>query len=178
MTQRANIGCGSIVQPGWSNYDLCPADKATYWDVRTPLAARERDFEYAVCSFMLQELDHHEIPNALANMAMTIQPYGWLRILVPDITKPIAAYQAEDVAWFPQDERTPGLDMKFCSYITWYGTARSVFTSSYLYQQMRCTGMFRLVQKAAFGHTHSRTPEILQLDSRLSEALVMEGQVR
>ena len=167
---RANIGCGSI-QPGdWYNLDMGLLHDAQNWDVRRPWLGPDL-FDYAVCSFMLQELNHHEIPGALENMMAILKPGGTLRILVPDVRNAIDAYQRADEAWFPQDDRTGGLEAKFCTMLTWYGTVRSVFSRGYLQDLCRPYGS---VHCCAFRETVSGHPGIIDLDSRKKEALIVE----
>jgi hypothetical protein len=180
-TRRANIGCGSIQPADWFNFDVEIGTGAMWWDVRKPLTGASFNgyFEYAVCSFMLQELDHHEIPGGLENIAATIKKGGVLRILVADIMKAVSAYQAHDEEWFPQDSRTGGLEAKFCTYLTWYGTARSVFTVNYLCSMMLKTGLFSAIKGCPFGETAFCSDlEITSLDARLPEALIVEGVIR
>jgi predicted SAM-dependent methyltransferase len=128
-------------------------------------------YDYAVCSFMLQELNHHEIPGALENMMAILKPGGTLRILVPNIVNAIYAYQHKEEDWFPQDERTGGLDAKFCTMLTWYGTVRSVFTREYLYELADPHGD---VFGAPYGETFTGDSTITELDSRPKEALIVE----
>jgi predicted SAM-dependent methyltransferase len=183
VLRRANIGCGSI-QPGdWDNYDSgqpWDVEGALYWDVREPFAhaINTQDdgellavFDYAVCSFMLQELNHHEIPGALANMMAILKPGGTLRILVPHLMRAFRFFHDGKEEWFPQDERTGDLDAKFCCYLTWYGTVRSVFTPHYLLTLADQHGHTEWV-----GYEETRSPHasIVKLDSRPKEALIVE----
>jgi predicted SAM-dependent methyltransferase len=179
---RANIGAQRPVE-GWINFDIAPLDEAdpavvgtpyVAWDVRTECYRDFIDeFDYAVCSFMLQELDFHELPGALENIRAILKPGGWLRVLVPDIVRAFNRYRQREETWFPQDERTGGLDEKFCTYVTWFGTSKSVFTHWYMSNLLRGAGFE--ARSASIGYTSCTYRGITELDSRPKEALVMEG---
>jgi predicted SAM-dependent methyltransferase len=179
VLRRANVGCGSIQPEGWDNYDSgqpWDVEGALYWDVNQRLSLGNfvvDYYDYAVCSFMLQELNHHEIPGALENMMAILKPGGTLRILVPNIVNAIYAYQHKEEGWFPQDDRSGDLDGKFCTYICWFGTVRSVFTREYLYA---LADPFGDVFGMPYGETFTGDSTITELDSRPKEALIVEVQ--
>jgi predicted SAM-dependent methyltransferase len=167
---RVNIGCGSIRPEGWTNVDV------ELWDVRQPPPDAYRDaFSSAVCSFAIQELDFHELPVALQNIKAVLKPWGVLRVLVPDIAKARRAYHRGDRAWFPQDERTGSIDAAYCTYLTWFGTVKSVFTPIYLRELLDGAG-FVGVHAMPYGWTDSDDPTIVELDSRRKEALIFEAR--
>lgn len=173
---RANIGCGSIRPGGWENFDNTSASEdvgVRYWDVRFPNIRYEGVFDYAVCSFMLQELTFHELPEALENLRATLKPGGTLRILVPNIDEAIDALRRGDEGWFPQDERSGDIDGKFCTYVTWYGTSKSVFTDHYM-EWLLDRGEWSTMNQTSYRRTTSEYPEIVNLDSRPKEALIYE----
>lgn len=176
--KRANIGAGSIQPDDWVNFDAVAQMglPSIVWDVRKPAhPSAQEAFDYAVCSFMLQELDHHEIPGALDNMLDILKPGGVLRILVPNVITPFLRYGEEDEAWFPQDDRTGGLDAKFCTMLVWYGTVRSVFTHTYLVELLgKVRADIDRPRLCLFGQTSSSYGEIVRLDSRAKEALIVE----
>jgi predicted SAM-dependent methyltransferase len=191
VLRRANVGAGSIQPEGWDNFDIHWFEEydnppGWQWDVRQKLYEHVYDvgptemprhtevgnvYDYAVCSFMLQELNHHEIPGAMENMMAILKPGGTLRVLVPNVMRAFHYYNADAEDWFPQDDRTGDLAAKFCCYITWYGTVRSVFNIPYLRAMLEPHGH---VWQATFGETATRFPEITELDSRLNEAMIME----
>jgi predicted SAM-dependent methyltransferase len=177
---RLNIGCGSIRPEGWLNVDREDWDvryRAYVCDlglgphVRPNCATASELADYAVCSFMLQELNHHEIPGAVENMMAILKPGGTLRVLVPNVMRAFHYYNTDQEAWFPQDERTGGLAAKFCTYITWFGTVRSVFNPPYLRAMLEPHGH---VWQATFRETRTQHEGIVELDSRENEAMIME----
>jgi predicted SAM-dependent methyltransferase len=165
---RLNIGCGSVRPDDWDNLDLDD------WDIRQPRGGANQ-YDYAVCSFMLQELDFHELPGALRNLRAVLKPGGVLRVLVPNIEAAIFAFRARDEEWFPQDDRTGGLDAKFCTYVTWYGTCRSVFTRRYL-EQLLVGAHFDAWAEVGFGQSQLSDRTVVALDSRPKEALIFEAR--
>lgn len=176
--RRANIGCGSIQPDGWDNYDLrsCEHIAPLVWDIKEPASDLAAMYDYAVCSFMLQELSFHELPGALGNIAAILKPAGVLRVMVPDVLAAFSAYLTGDETWFPQDERSGRIDGKFCSYITWFGTVRSVFTEGYLTSLLAGTG-FVNIHPVGFRRTYYQDlePGLVELDDREREALIFEA---
>ena len=128
----------------------------------------------AVIFFMLQELDFHELPDALANVRAALKTGGVVRILVPDIRKAFAAWFCENEEWFPQDDRTGGIDAKFCTYLTWYGTSKSVFTPAYLQAVLAQAG-FSEAHECNYGRSKTSFSGMVGLDSRPREAMVFEA---
>jgi hypothetical protein len=179
VNKRANIGCGSIQPEGWMNFDDNLESGAFLWDIRKPLTGGDfrEYFEFAVCSFMLQELDHHELPGALANIREVLQEGGVLRVMVPDALRAYAAYERGSVGWFPQSDETGDIDAKFCSYVTWYGTSKSIFTPQYLETMLRKAG-FDMIRQAHFGYSPLTPPDGFDyccLDTRFRESLIFEA---
>jgi predicted SAM-dependent methyltransferase len=175
---RANIGCGSIQPQGWWNFDVDSESVGGFhWDVRKPISGAHFDdfFDYAVSSFSLNELTHHELPVALRNIRQILKPGGVLRILVPNLLSAIDAWEDGDEDWFPQDDRTGGLAAKFCTFVTWFGTVRSVFTPTYLIEIVR-EAFESEAYECVFGVSALTAPDsgITDLDSREKEALIME----
>src|SRR6476619_454039 len=169
---RFNVGCGDDRPGDWDNYDITE-DAPLYWDIREPLETLDR-YDYGVMSFMLQELDFHELPDALANVRAALKTGGVVRILVPDIRKAFAAWICEDEEWFPQDDRTGGIDAKFCTYLTWYGTSKSVFTPAYLQAILARPGLTE-PPECNYGRSNTPCSGMVGLDSRPREAMVFEA---
>lgn len=193
--KRANLGCGSIRPDGWDNYDIDD------WDVRYGLhecellaveqqrsRAHDRSaehrrrvcprvanvYDYAVADHMLMALNHHELKDALRNIHDVLKPGGMLRVAEADIVAGWSAFAVGDEAFFPQDENTPGIDAKFSTWLTWYGTRKSVFTLMYLRQLLLDAG-FSAVKGAEFGLTFGPEPGCMDLDSRKGESFFLEA---
>jgi predicted SAM-dependent methyltransferase len=169
LVTRANIGCGSIRPAGWANFE------AEDWDIREPPPHMlDGAFSSAVMNHVLNHLDHHELVPALANVGEILEPGGTLRVMVPDLVEAFYAYQTRDRPWFPQDERIRGIDAAFCTYVTWFGTQKSVFTYGYLTDVLIDAG-FRDVQRCRYQQTWSGDPKITELDDRKLESIFVEA---
>lgn len=171
--KRANIGAERYVN-GWDNFDIVGGAGMHHWDIRKPWDVENPGYDYAVCNHVLNHLDHHELLPALTNMRNILRPYGTLRIMVPNLLGAIAARTAGDRSWFPQDERIRTLDAALCTYITWFGTQKSVFTPGYLVDLIWEAG-FSSVSQVDFEVTASNHMGIMDLDDRENESLFMEA---
>lgn len=190
--KRMNLGCGSIQPEGWINVDRDTDHFNGEWgtdqylDVTNTELAEAitkrygwTDLDYIVCNHMLSDIGHHDLVPALKNIRSMLREGGVLRILVPDIEKAYEAHQRRDEAWFPQDEQTPGVDAKFCTFWTWYGDSKSVFTSEYLRFLLHRAGFSAVASGLHCGYTSYQFPQfegITDLDDRCTQALIMEAQ--
>lgn len=166
---RANVGAGSIRPENWANFDT------ESWDIRNrPRSAHQQAYRSVVMNHVLNHLDHHELVPALRNVMEIMLPGATLRVMVPDLMEAVYQYQDRMESWFPQDERTGDVDAKFCTYVTWFGTQKSVFTRPYLQHVMEAAG-FLDVQQSRYQHTWSEDPKIWELDDRQQESIFMEG---
>lgn len=174
--RKANIGCGSVVVPGWDNYDIARYEGVAYLDIRDPRQTRPLGgaFDVIVAHHVLSALDHHELPVALRNVRQMLSPGGVLRVSVPDVEEGFRALQDGDKDWFPQDDKLPDLDARFCTWATWFGTHKSVFTEGYL-RELLYAGGFSPVMRTVFGRSEYVALDATELDTREGESLFMEG---
>lgn len=186
--KRANLGCGSVQPEGWTNLDANVgiegyAETFGFVDVASssfPAMFEHneylRDYDYIVTNHMLSDIGHHDLVPALSNIRSMLKPGGVLRILVPDILRAVEALMTEDEDWFPQDERTGGIDAKFCTFVPWFGESKSVFTYGYLLELLRLAGFSDVSLPLECGHTKfGMTAGITELDDRCREALIVEA---
>lgn len=131
-------------------------------------------YDYAVCHHVLSQLDHHELVPALRNIRAVLKPGGVLRISDIDVIEGFGALMRDDAAWFPQDDKTGGIDAKFCTWVTWFGTHKSIFTQGYLFELLFAAG-FSDIKEAAFGLTFASDPGAMDLDARKDESLWLEA---
>lgn len=128
------MGCGGATPAGWVNADKASGPGRTYADLTgSRLPFDDEAFDYAVCHHVLQMVAYEHLVPALAELRRVLRPRGVLRISTPSLVGAVRAHSRGDADWFPNivgDETT--LDGRFCSYITWYSTARSVFTPRWL----------------------------------------------
>ena len=173
--KRANVGSGVDPVEGWDCFDVLGGGRGQVpqWDVRTRLRGHAGHYDYAVAHHVLTALDHHELPGALANIRNILRPGGVLRVSVPDLHGGFVALDGDDVSWFPQDHQIEGINARFCTWVTWFGTHRSVFTGRYL-EDLLIDAKFT-VRFARYRETHTDHLEIVELDSRPTESLFVEA---
>jgi predicted SAM-dependent methyltransferase len=133
-----------------------------------------RTYDYVVANHLLSQLDHHDVKKALVNIRDVIKTGGVLRIIDVDVMQGVHAYMAGYEGWFPQDERTGGIDAKFATWCTWYGTRKSVFTPKYMGELIVEAG-FRGWAIVSMAATHFGDEEITDLDDRWDESLFIEA---
>lgn len=178
--KRMNLGAGSIHPPDWINVDVVRHEAVPdfyYLDMTNATTTRpHRDYDYIVANHVISCIDHHGLAHALANVRAMLKPGGWFRILVPDAVEAFRAYLDEDEGFFPQDERTGGLDAKFCTFLTWFGESKSVFTYGYLLELLHAAGFSDVSLPLVCHETISGLDGITDLDDRCTEALIVEAQ--
>jgi predicted SAM-dependent methyltransferase len=165
--KRANLGAGSIRPDGWDNYDL------GNWDLRQRSPLKEV-YDYAVANHVLSALDHHELPVALRNIRHTLRPGGVLRVMDINVAEGIEALLRHDHDWFPQDERIDGLGARFCTWVTWFGTHKSIFTHEYLETLLDEAG-FTYTYIVEYKESATDLDGITDLDDRQMESLFVEA---
>lgn len=144
---KLNLGCGSVIFREWDNCDKdVDNDKVTYNGDLTPTRvfrlnvlqpdawwyrAAVDHYDYIFCNHMLSDIGHHDLVLALENIRGMLRDGGKVRILVPDIIEAFKRWEIEDDRWFPQGDDLD-LEAKFCTFVTWFGESKSVFTRYYL----------------------------------------------
>ena len=166
--RRANLGCGIIRPDSWDNYDI------DEWDVRDPFPMHLGVYDYAVANHLLGALDYDELPVALVNIRDVLKPGGVLRVIVSDITGGFHAYNRNDMDWFPYDHRMDDIDVRFCTWLTWFGTHRSVFTVNYLESLLDEAG-YSDTFIVSYKVSHSALAGICDLDDRETESMFVEA---
>lgn len=190
--KRMNLGCGSVQPAGWDNADAGDHGQRFHWSVRDdPDRCAERfnfgwteasnadwpvgGYDYIVTNHMLSDVGHHDLVGALSNIRSMLKLGGVLRILVPDVAKAFDAWLVGNETWFPQDARTGDIDAKFCTFLTWFGESRSVFTWGYLSSLLTAAGFSDVSIPLVCGETTFGPEEITELDDRCTEALIVEA---
>ena len=73
------------------------------------------------------------------------------------------------------DEIEPTIDGKFCQYLTWYSTRKSICTSHYLQELLARAGFSHATIQSP-SHTICESLDIVELDSRPAESWIVEAR--
>jgi hypothetical protein len=102
---QLHIGCGRGHLPGWINIDVDPAPLAM--NVLWGLPFGERSVRRVFVSHLLEHLFYpRDVQFFLGELRRVMAPGAVARIVVPDIAKCIAAYAANDRAFFASRRET------------------------------------------------------------------------
>lgn len=179
-----NWGCGPELAEGWENSDLLdyggPSPRPYHiGDLLDGLPWPDETFDYVVANHSVQMLAYTQLEAGLAELSRVLKVGGVLRVLVPDLLRAMAAYDAGDAAWFPiVDEAETSIGGKLCAYATWYSTARTVFTPAWACELLDRAGFDAALGAVSFSPLGYRWPQITMLDSRPRESIVVEGMKR
>ena len=174
--RRLNWGCGGYPEPGWLNSDIKdePGIQIVA-DVREGLPLDDDSIDYIASIHALPELPYPDLVPALTELRRVLKPGGFLRLVLPDLERGIAAYQRGDSEYFhvpDGDARTLG--GKFVTQMIWYGYSRSLFVRDFAEELLDRAGFSR-IEHCAYKQTASPWPEIVALDDRERESLFVEG---
>lgn len=175
VVARLHWGCGPVIAPGWTNSDIVDYGQEHVGDVLDGLPWPDATFEGIVANHALQALPIDAARRAMVELARVLQPGGVLRVLVPDVVAAFRAYEGRERWWpgFAAIAEPLGFDEKFCRYVTWSGTNRSVWTWQTLADAFDAAGLapfFSWRQTRSVGAAWIR-----DLDTREGESLVGEG---
>jgi ubiquinone/menaquinone biosynthesis C-methylase UbiE len=174
MTNRLDFGCAFEKHEGWLGFDLNDHGHNLVGDVLDGLPFPEYHFDMITAHHSLQMIRFDDLPRALAELRRVLKPGGALRISVPDALKAVNKYIAGVEHAFPiSDEIERTADGRFWRYMFWHGDARSAFS----YESLEDTlwrSRFQNVRRCEFKQTHTQHPEIVDLDGRESESLIVE----
>jgi predicted SAM-dependent methyltransferase len=132
---RMNLGCGPVQPEGWVNVDVQPLGQDHVADVRSTgwwQTWSPDTFEIVVMNHSLQQFTVQEIPDLLSNVWRVLRPNGAVHIIVPDVIRAFEAYQRNDELWFPNHDNHDGCSLMLAQYLTWYSSARTLFTRRFL----------------------------------------------
>lgn len=174
--RRLNWACGPRGAPGWFNSDRRAGEGIQHTgDILQGLPLGSDSLDYAVTIHGLQDLAVQDVLPALRELHRALKPGGVLRVSVPDLDRAIRAYLEKDHAYFYiRDAEAESIGGKLSYQMTWYGSVRALFTFHFLEELLRKAG-FREVRRCAHGQTAGPYPEIVELDNRPRESLIVEG---
>lgn len=173
---RLQIGCGKFPRPGWINTDnkVRPGIDCVA-DLRGDLPFAGGTFDYAAAIHVLPHIPLAGLAPALARIRRVLKPGGVLRLALPDLERAIAAFQRRDAAYFAvPDSQWKSLGAKLVAQIVWHNDIRTPFTFDLAAEALEKAG-YGAVARCAFRETHSRHPEIVELDNREGESFFVEA---
>jgi SAM-dependent methyltransferase len=173
---RLQIGCGKFPRPGWINTDnkVRPGVDCVA-DLRGDLPFADGTFDYAAAIHVLPHVPLAGLAPALARVRRVLKPGGVLRLALPDLERAIAAFQRRDAAYFAiPDAEWKSLGAKLVAQIVWHNDIRTPFTFDLAAEALENAG-YAAVARCAFRETHSRHPEIVELDNRERESFFVEA---
>jgi predicted SAM-dependent methyltransferase len=174
--RRLNWACGPRGAAGWFNSDRQAGEGIQHTgDILKGLPLDADGLDYAVSIHGLQDLAVQDVLPALRELHRVLRPGGVLRVSVPDLDRAIRAYLHQDHDYFYiRDEEAASIGGKLSYQMTWYGSVRALFTFEFVDELLRKAG-FRDVRRCAYRETASPYPEIVELDNRPRESLIVEG---
>ena len=102
---KLHIGCGKGLLEGWVNIDVSPAPLSL--NVQWGLPFEDGSVRFVFVSHLLEHLFFpRDAKPFLAEIRRVLMPKGVVRIVVPDIEQCIAAYVANDSAFFGNRRET------------------------------------------------------------------------
>lgn len=178
-TIRFNLGCGLQVADGWTNVDLAAAEehvrenRVLIHDLRFAFHDGLGPADYAVAHHVFDMLTDVEVGRALEHVCDLLDHDGVLRVSTPDIVAGFRAWERGDNDWFPLQHAS--IDERFCTWLTWHGTRRSLWTFGRWSRGLYQAG-FRDVRRCEFGLTKlCADAAICELDTRPGESVFLEA---
>jgi len=184
--KRCNYGCGRVQPDGWDNVDrldlgqefvLMDGCQCAVWRRSDDMHLVLNGYDCIVANHMLSDVGHHQLPKMLTDLRSILADGGVLRILVPDVVWAFESWERGKEDWFPQDERTGDLDAKFCTFVTWFGESKSVFTWGYLSKLLLSAGFDNVTTPLGVGQSRFDRPGmgITELDGDRTTSLIIEA---
>lgn len=168
--KKLNLGCGDKIVDGWVNVDRYKIGDNQIVDITKPLPFSDGEFDFIVANHTLSMLDYQELPACLKELKRILKIDGVLRIIDFDPVQCFESYKRKDEkALIIPDDVEPTLDGKFCAYLTWYGTRKSLLTKEAWVEKLQTAGFVARV--SAYMESNS------ELDSREHESNFIEGTI-
>ena len=82
-----NIGCGNHYSKYWNNIDLFSNKYVTYHDLKNTLPYRDRIFDFAYSSHLLEHLSKKDGQQLVSETLRVLKPRGIIRLAVPNLEK-------------------------------------------------------------------------------------------
>jgi SAM-dependent methyltransferase len=174
--KRLNWGCGDAGVPGWINSDLKEGPRIDITaDIRQGLPLDSYSLDYIVSIHSLPMISYPDLVPVLGELRRLLAPGGVLRLGLPDLDRGIQAYLRGDREYFlVPDDIVHSHGGRFIVHMLWYGYSVTLFTAEFIEELLLRAGFSR-VEHCGFRETHSRHPDIVELDNREQESLFVEA---
>jgi len=179
---RLNLGTGPRRLDGFLNIDINLLRKPDLWlDIRKGLPLRDGSASFIYTSHTIEHLTFDELIDLLKECHRVLENDATMRIVVPNLGKAIAAYQAGDASWFsdwPRQFRSVG--GKFTNYILCDAQHKCAFDYGLLEELLLSAG-FCNVQEVTVGKSSAPLhywPALAQSEANFLDGknLFVEGQ--
>jgi ubiquinone/menaquinone biosynthesis C-methylase UbiE len=177
MPKMLNFGCADVQPEAWVNLDEHDYGQPYIADILEGLPFSDDHFDCAVANHVLHMFSWDELTGSvLPELRRVLRPGGVLRVVDMDPIKAFKYYDAGDAASLViPDEIERTIDGKFCQYLTWYSTRKSICTSYYLQELLTRAGFSDATIQSP-GHTMYESTDIIELDSRPTESYIVEAR--
>lgn len=164
-----NFGCGSIQPNDWVNVDIDPEFNT---EIKNIHLIDDNQFDKIVAHCSIQMIEYNDLERNFNGLCRILKPGGVLRISLPNITKGFEMYMSKNIDWFPNGE--DDLHDRFCAWLTWYSTSKSLLTFEALKSKLLLSG-FEDVSLVDFKISFYGDEKILELDTRQYECYFTEA---
>jgi predicted SAM-dependent methyltransferase len=165
---KLNVGCGLQVMDGYFNVDIDPRDdRVVRWDMlHEPPILLKVGWDEIYCAHVLHMLTFDEVVEVLDKFYGMLGPEGVLHVVDMDLLLAQRAYLNKDTTFFPTWDPAESFDTRYCRFLSWHGTRRSLWTD---------VAMRRMMERVGFRTSGRRYGEH-QLDQRQRESFFLVGR--
>jgi predicted SAM-dependent methyltransferase len=150
-----HLGSGTKYLPGFVNIDANPMQKTDVWlDVRCGLPFATNSVDSIYSTHMIEHLYPDELEKLLRECVRVLKAGGGMRIVVPNLSSAITAFQQKQHDWFYDafPRHFDSLGGRFSNFVFCDGQHRTAFDVSYLDEVLHKAG-FREVLESAEGQS-------------------------
>jgi SAM-dependent methyltransferase len=180
-TVHLHLGCGTKYLTGFLNIDANPFARIDLWlDARNGLPFPSNSADSIYSTHMFEHFYDDELRGLLGECLRVLKPGAGIRLVVPNLTSAIAAYNERRINWFEDSfpHHFDSLGGRFSNFIFCDGQHRTAFDFGYLDEVLRAAG-FREVEKAGEGQSRLYGSEVPPYDpgdsDELPHSLYVEG---
>ena len=152
---KLHLGSGTKYLPGFVNIDANPMQKTDVWlDVRCGLPFATSSVDSIYSTHMIEHLYPDELEKLLRECVRVLKTGGGMRIVVPNLSSAITAFQQNQHDWFYDafPRHFDSLGGRFSNFVFCDGQHRTAFDVSYLDEVLHKAG-FREVLESAEGQS-------------------------